>query len=161
MRPSSRASRIVARWLPNPFPINAIHVSAPKFVRQLDLGTIPGSSLRIHTRQAPLKGATAGEFMRIAQVAPLSESVPPKLYGGTERVVSYLTEELVSQGHDVTLFASGDSVTRAKLEAICPTACRLDKACRDPFSYHILMMERVLQKASEFDVLHFHIDYLH
>jgi glycosyltransferase involved in cell wall biosynthesis len=99
--------------------------------------------------------------MRIAQVAPLFESVPPKLYGGTERIVSYLTEELVAQGHQVTLFASGDSVTRATLEAMCPTACRLDKACRDAFAYHILMLERVAQKASEFDVVHFHIDYLH
>ena len=70
--------------------------------------------------------------MRIAQVTPLNESVPTKLYGGTERVVSYLTEELVAQGHDVTLFASGESITRARLIASCPQALRLNPAVRDP-----------------------------
>ena len=99
--------------------------------------------------------------MRIAQVAPLIESVPPKLYGGTERVVSYLTEELVALGHDVTLFASGDSVTRAMLDSICPCATRLDPACRDPVARHVLMLERVARRASEFDVIHFHTDWLH
>ena len=99
--------------------------------------------------------------MRIAQVAPLYESVPPKLYGGTERVVSYLTEELVQQGHEVTLFASGDSVTRARLVPLRPEAIRLDKSCVDQLAHHILMLERVFQEAEQFDVVHFHVDYLH
>lgn len=99
--------------------------------------------------------------MRIAQVAPLYESVPPRLYGGTERVVSYLTEELVDQGHDVTLFASGDSVTHAELVPITPRALRLDPACEDPLAHHIIALETVVQRAAEFDVIHYHIDYLH
>ncbi|PYL06983.1 MAG: glycosyl transferase [Verrucomicrobia bacterium] len=99
--------------------------------------------------------------MRIAQVAPLFESVPPKLYGGTERVVSYLTEELVRQGHDVTLFASGDSVTKARLVAGCRGSLRLDKNCVDRLAHQILMLERVFQRAAEFDIIHFHVDYLH
>lgn len=99
--------------------------------------------------------------MRIAQVAPLYESVPPKLYGGTERVVSFLTEELVREGHDVTLFASGDSVTNARLIAICPESLRLDKSCIDQLSHHILMLEEVFQERNHFDIIHFHIDYLH
>lgn len=97
--------------------------------------------------------------MRIAQIAPLHEAVPPKLYGGTERVVSYLTEELVAQGHDVTLFASGDSVTRARFEPIWPRALRLDPAIRDPIAPHMLLMEAVRRRADEFDVMHFHMDY--
>jgi glycosyltransferase involved in cell wall biosynthesis len=99
--------------------------------------------------------------MRIAQVAPLFESVPPKYYGGTERVVSYLTEELVRQGHEVTLFASGDSVTKAHLVAACRRSLRLDKHCMDRLSHQILMLERVFQRAGEFDIVHFHVDYLH
>ncbi len=99
--------------------------------------------------------------MRIAQVAPLYESVPPKYYGGTERIVSYLTEELVRMGHDVTLFASGDSVTAARLVAACRRALRLDQRCVDQMAHHVLMMERVFQRAEAFDVVHFHIDYLH
>ncbi|MBX6324914.1 MAG: glycosyltransferase family 4 protein [Chthoniobacterales bacterium] len=99
--------------------------------------------------------------MKIAQVAPLFESVPPKLYGGTERVVSYLTEELVRQGHEVTLFASGDSVTRARLVAACRRSLRLDKHCQDQLAHQILMLERVFQRATEFDIVHFHVDYLH
>jgi len=97
--------------------------------------------------------------MRIAQIAPLTEAIPPKFYGGTERVVSWLTEELISLGHDVTLFASGDSVTKAKLEPIWPRALRLDGTVRDPMALHMSMLERVYQRASEFDVLHFHLDY--
>ena len=97
--------------------------------------------------------------MRIAQIAPLHEAVPPKLYGGTERVVSFLTEELVAMGHDVTLFASGDSITSAKLEPIWPRALRLDPAIRDPIAPHMLLMESVRRQAEEFDVLHFHMDY--
>jgi len=97
--------------------------------------------------------------MRIAQIAPLTEAIPPKLYGGTERVVSWLTEELVSLGHEVTLFASGDSETRAKLEPIWPQALRLDGRVRDPMALHMSMLERVRQRADQFDVLHFHLDY--
>ena len=99
--------------------------------------------------------------MRIAQVAPLTEAVPPKLYGGTERVVHWLTEELVLLGHDVTLFASGDSRTSAKLDATWPKALRLDGSVRDPNALHIVMLERVRQKCDdeEFDFLHFHLDY--
>jgi glycosyltransferase involved in cell wall biosynthesis len=99
--------------------------------------------------------------VKIAQVAPLYESVPPKLYGGTERVVSYLTEELVRQGHDVTLFASGDSTTKARLVPICERSLRLHKDCVDRLVHHIRMLNAVFERASEFDILHFHIDYLH
>lgn len=97
--------------------------------------------------------------MQIAQIAPLTEAIPPKLYGGTERVVSWLTEELIALGHDVTLFASGDSQTSAKLEAAWPRALRLDGAVRDPNALHMMMLERVYRRASDFDVLHFHLDY--
>src|SRR5881396_3155519 len=99
--------------------------------------------------------------VKIAQVSPLYESVPPKGYGGTERVASYLTEELVRQGHDVTLFASGDSVTKARLVAGCRRSLRLDKHCIDKMAYHMVMLERVFQRAAEFDIIHFHVDYLH
>ena len=98
--------------------------------------------------------------MRIAQVAPLYESVPPKLYGGTERVVSHLTESLVEQGHDVTLFASGDSVTTATLVPCCREALRLSH-CVDPIAHHILMLEEVCRVAYQFDIIHFHCDFLH
>src|SRR4029077_4805485 len=97
--------------------------------------------------------------MRIAQIAPLTEAVPPKLYGGTERVIYWLTEELVALGHDVTLFASGDSRTSAKLEPGWPRALRLDGAVRDANALHISMLERVRQRSRDFDVLHFHLDY--
>jgi glycosyltransferase involved in cell wall biosynthesis len=97
--------------------------------------------------------------MRIAQVAPLSEAVPPKLYGGTERVIHWLTEELVALGHDVTLYASGDSITSAKLEAPWPRALRLDGSVRDANALHMLMLERVRQQRGDFDFLHFHLDY--
>jgi glycosyltransferase involved in cell wall biosynthesis len=97
--------------------------------------------------------------MRIAQIAPLHEAVPPKFYGGTERVVSNLTEALVEMGHDVTLFASGDSKTSAKLEAFWPQALRLDPSVRDVMAPHMLLLEEVRRRADEFDVLHFHIDY--
>ena len=99
--------------------------------------------------------------MRIAQVAPLYESCPPQLYGGTERVVSYLTEELVQQGHRVTLFASGDSQTRAILEAPCGRALRLDANCKDPLIYHFISLYRLACSADAFDMIHFHTDYLH
>src|SRR6266849_1893524 len=99
--------------------------------------------------------------MRIAQVAPLYESVPPKLYGGTERVVSYVTEELVRQGHQVTLFASGDSITEARLVAVCPESLRLAKHAVDHLAHHVLMLEKVFSEKQDFDIVHFHIDYLH
>jgi glycosyltransferase involved in cell wall biosynthesis len=99
--------------------------------------------------------------MRIAQVAPLYESVPPKYYGGTERVVSYLTEELVRQGHEVTLFASGDSVTKAHLIAGSMQSLRMNKGCVDQLAHHVLLLERVAKTAGQFDIVHFHIDYLH
>src|SRR5438874_11589914 len=99
--------------------------------------------------------------MRIAQVAPLIESVPPKHYGGTERVVSYLTEELVRVGHDVTLFASGDSRTSARLVACCPKALRMYPQFDDPLVPHLIMLEEVDRRArrGDFDVGHFHSDY--
>jgi glycosyltransferase involved in cell wall biosynthesis len=97
--------------------------------------------------------------MRIAQIAPLTEAIPPKLYGGTERVVHWLTEELVALGHDVTLFASGDSVTSATLEPMWDQSLRLSGSIRDPNALHMLMLERVRRRASDFDVLHFHLDY--
>ena len=97
--------------------------------------------------------------MRIAQISPLTEAVPPKLYGGTERVISWLTEELVAMGHNVTLFASGDSITSARLEAIWPRALRLDGAVRDANALHMTMLERVRRQAEDFDILHFHLDY--
>jgi len=98
--------------------------------------------------------------MRIAQIAPLTEAVPPKRYGGTERVVSWLTEELVRQGHDVTLFANGESKTTARLDAIWPRSLRGDSRVLDPLALHMLMLERVRQRVAEFDILHFHLDYL-
>lgn len=99
--------------------------------------------------------------MRIAQVAPLHESVPPLYYGGTERVVSWLTEKLVLLGHDVTLFASGDSVTKSRLVPGCKKALRLDPDCKDLVAPHVAMVEQVFSQAEEFDLIHFHIDYLH
>jgi glycosyltransferase involved in cell wall biosynthesis len=98
--------------------------------------------------------------MKIAQIAPLMESVPPKGYGGTERVVSWITEELVRQGHDVTLFAAGDSVTSANLIPCCPRGLRLEKAL-DPIAHHVVMLNEIRRRAAEFDMIHFHIDYLH
>src|SRR3954469_723877 len=103
----------------------------------------------------PIEGFTpVRRIMKIAQIAPLVESVPPRLYGGTERIVSYLTEELVELGHDVTLFASGDSRTRAQLRAGSPRALRSDRNVRDPVAYHVAMLEQVIQAAPHFDVIH-------
>jgi glycosyltransferase involved in cell wall biosynthesis len=99
--------------------------------------------------------------MKIAQIAPLVESVPPALYGGTERIASHLTEELVRLGHDVTLFASGDSRTAATLVPIVPRALRLDAAPRDALTAHLLLVDEVARRAGDFDVLHFHIDLVH
>jgi glycosyltransferase involved in cell wall biosynthesis len=99
--------------------------------------------------------------MKIAQIAPLMESVPPRLYGGTERIVSHLTDELVRLGHEVTLFASADSVTTAELVSCASIALRLDGNVRDPIPYYMLMLDRVRRLAEEFDILHFHIDQFH
>jgi glycosyltransferase involved in cell wall biosynthesis len=96
--------------------------------------------------------------MRIAQIAPLHESVPPLLYGGTERIVSYLTEELALQGHDVTLFASADSMTSAQLVPCCDKALRLDRNVNDALPYYMMLLEEVLRREDDFDVLHFHVD---
>ncbi len=99
--------------------------------------------------------------VRIAQVAPLYESVPPQLYGGTERIVSYITEALVGLGHEVTLFASGDSKTQASLEAVCDRALRLNSSCIDQQAHHVLLLERVQRMMTRFDIVHYHVDYLH
>ena len=99
--------------------------------------------------------------MKIAQIAPLAERCPPRLYGGTERIVSYVTEELVRQGHDVTLFASGDSITSARLVRSSDLALRLNPLVKDHLPYHVMMIDQVRRMADEFDVLHFHIDLLH
>ena len=107
---------------------------------------------------APLN---VGETMRIAQIAPLAESVPPKLYGGTERVVSWLTEELVSLGHDVTLFATGDSVTSAQLVPVAPRALRLSRPPPDPAIATAALLEAVADAAPRFDVIHSHLDWVH
>ena len=111
--------------------------------------------------RSPIDPGEAGRALRIAIVSPLHESVPPQLYGGTERVVSYLTEELVRLGHDVTLFATADSVTAAKLQAMAPRGLRLDPECRDPLPHHLAMVHDVVELADEFDVVHFHVDYVH
>jgi glycosyltransferase involved in cell wall biosynthesis len=97
--------------------------------------------------------------MRIAQIAPLTEAIPPKLYGGTERIISWLVDELVALGHEVVLFASGDSQTSAKLEACWPKALRLDGSVRDPNALRMAMLEQVRQRTHGFDFLHFHLDY--
>jgi len=110
--------------------------------------------------ERPLKSVSMRKGMRIAQIAPLSESVPPQLYGGTERVVATLTDELVRQGHEVTLFASGDSSTNATLVPACPASLRLSGS-PDPLAIHLHMIETVAQRANDFDILHFHIAPLH
>src|SRR5678815_4275973 len=99
--------------------------------------------------------------MKIAQVAPLIESVPPRLYGGTERVVSFLADELVEHGHEVSLFASGDSRTAATLVPAWPRALRLDGDCQDAFAPHLLMLEQVAKRAHQFDIIHFHVSHFH
>ncbi|MHB9154865.1 MAG: glycosyltransferase family 4 protein [Endomicrobiales bacterium] len=97
--------------------------------------------------------------MKIAQIAPLYESVPPKFYGGTERIVHYLTEELVRLGHEVTLYASGDSETCARLVPQCPRSLRLEQGCIDQIAHHVLMVERLCRDAPSYDIIHSHIDY--
>jgi glycosyltransferase involved in cell wall biosynthesis len=127
----------------------------------------PNTLLATHTKTRTLlrliktMNVSSPSPMRIAQVAPLYESVPPTLYGGSERVVSYLTEELVRQGHEVTLFASGDSITKATLISPCQRALRLDPGCRDPLAYYTIMLDEVFRRVNDFDIVHFHIDYIH
>ena len=104
---------------------------------------------------------TAHRPMRIAQIAPLAESVPPKLYGGTERVVAWLVDELIDLGHDVTLFASGDSATRADLVPVWPRALRLGRQRTDPMCAQMALLEAISRRAREFDVIHSHVDWIH
>src|ERR1700760_2785708 len=99
--------------------------------------------------------------MRVALVSPLHESVPPQLYGGTERVVAHLADELVDQGHEVTLYATADSQTRARLVPMAPRGLRLDPTVRDPMAHHIAMVPHVMEDSDRYDVVHFHIDYVH
>src|SRR5262245_239810 len=122
----------------------------------------PPSARPVGTRR-PCIGTGFAEYplMRIAQVSPLYESVPPTEYGGTERVVSFLTEELVRTGHEVTLFASGDSMTSATLVPMTERSLRSDPASIDPVAQHFVMLERVARAAGQFDILHYHVDYLH
>ena len=136
-------------------------LSSPTYLVLADLagmvrhsGTTPDSLLMLRSGEEVLP-------MKIAQIAPLYERVPPLLYGGTERIVAYLTEELVRQGHEVTLFASGDSRTGAAVVPCSEAALRLDPLIRDPLSYHLMMMDEVGRRAAEFDVLHFHTDLVH
>src|SRR5437660_9658801 len=112
---------------------------------------MPGSGVCLQRRK----------LMRIAQIAPLTEAIPPKLYGGTERVIHWLTEELVRLGHDITLFASGDSMTSARLVPCCTESLRLATRCVDQLAHHVVLLEKVLQEKNKFDLIHFHTDYLH
>ncbi len=140
----------------SPQPATAHGERGPASVR--GTGLLPDVRRARHSVPRPRRRVR--ERLRIAQVAPLFESVPPRLYGGTERVVSYLTEELVRLGHDVTLFASGDSTTRARLVAGCPEALRLGGVIVHEAA-HVLMLEQLLQRADGFDAIHFHVDLLH
>jgi glycosyltransferase involved in cell wall biosynthesis len=123
-------------------------------------GSARTSALSWKGRDGSARGAKSHGAMKIAQVAPLYESVPPKLYGGTERVVSHLTNALVELGHDVVIYASGDSETRARLRPACPRAIRLDPYSVDSFADHVRLVERVFKESDEFDIVHSHIDYL-
>src|SRR5690606_2998923 len=133
--------------------------TSPGGPRRSNVGTRNPVGGRALVRPRRLEPRTS--VVRIAQVAPLYECVPPKLYGGTERVVAYLTDELVRQGHEVTLFASGGSKTLAEHVEIGRSATRLDPDCRDPLARHVVLMERVFSRVAEFDIVHFHIAYLH
>jgi glycosyltransferase involved in cell wall biosynthesis len=123
--------------------------------------SVPQESHNQERQQISTEPGEPGATMKIAQVAPLFESVPPKLYGGTERVVSWLTEELVRMGHDVTLFASGDSMTRAKLVPACTEALRLSPGSMDQLAQHLVLLEMVANHKDKFDIIHFHTDYMH
>ena len=136
------------------------HLQRTSYLFGSQVNCCPCCTTRNFSRIAVLMFGQA-TMMKIAQIAPLIESVPPRFYGGTERIVSYLTEELVELGHDVTLFASGDSATSANLQACVPQALRLDERVSDVVPHHLLLLDRVWRVASQFDILHFHIDYLH
>ena len=168
-------STINHRWIIN-FKFQTIKCICPPCLCAAPGTTVEGSAAGGHLRhalpveaasrpsigRAPRSPRTSGVgHVRIAQISPLYESVPPKSYGGTERVVSYLTEELVQQGHDVTLFASGDSKTSARLVGCSQRSLRLWQGSIDALAHHVLMLECVGRHAEEFDILHFHIDYLH
>lgn len=154
-------------------PSVAVHLCVGiKQTKAAQLTCCPGrylSSMRSGTSQSQNSSCSCSRYiselnygsgeMRVAQVSPLYESCPPQLYGGTERVVSYLTEELVRQGHEVTLFASGDSQTEATLRASCDRALRLDPRCKDPLPHHLVMLNRVARSAEAFDIIHFHADF--
>ena len=137
---------------------NEISVSATESAAQ---GCTGGLITRFHNCFLLPTSWRREVHMRIAQVAPLYESVPPKLYGGTERIVSLLTEDLVRLGHDVTLFASGDSMTTARLVAGCPQSLRMNPSCIDQLAHHVNMLEQVFDQRDDFDFIHFHVDYLH
>ncbi len=150
-------------WRQSLMPVR--HVSAASqcfgnFEMGLTAINIKGSLIGHYCFFQPIRTETRDYWMRIAQVAPLVESVPPKLYGGTERVVSYLSDSLVDIGHDVVLFASGDSKTKAKLVPCVPEAIRLSRYLSDPLVHHLLMIDTVSRCADEFDIIHFHIDHL-
>lgn len=116
----------------------------------------------LHFSSSEPSGTTTAQVtMKIAQVAPLFESVPPVAYGGTERVVANLVEEFIDLGHEVTLFASGDSTCRAEIVPVSPRALRLDPSCRDHLAWHVLLIERVIQQAERFDIVHFHTGHVH
>lgn len=115
--------------------------------------------MTVNLRQNRINSGNGDDVLRIAQISPLHEAVPPILYGGTERTISWLTEELVELGHDVSLFASGDSQTKARLEPMWPRALRLDGSVSDANALHVAMIEHVCSRAGEFDLLHFHLDY--
>src|SRR6202034_4054911 len=120
----------------------------------------PSGAELCRTARVDICRGTAKVIMKIAQVAPLIESVPPRLYGGTERIVSYLTEELVRLGHDVTLFASGDSITSADLVPCCTRALRLDPLVKDTLPHFMMMIDKVRERAEEFDIIHGRQDFL-
>lgn len=128
---------------------------------RLKLGEFNQKGIREPHLQRRFEASFRRDNMKIAQIAPLMESVPPRLYGGTERIVSYLVEELVEQGHNVTLFASADSLTAAQLLPCCPQSLRLNPIAGDPIAYNMGMVEKVRSMASQFDILHFHIDPFH
>jgi glycosyltransferase involved in cell wall biosynthesis len=157
---------------PNELPdCSTPHNDATAGSRPRQTGTVPPPFLarcalprvgRSRATRSPKGREGRGSYlMKIAQVAPLHESVPPKYYGGTERIVSYLTEELVRQGHEVTLFATADSYTKARLVPVSKRSLRLDGNCQDHMAHHVLLLEHVAQFAREFDLIHYHIDYLH
>jgi len=160
--PASRSAS-PSRSCASPEIASAIAAGPPAARRAATAATGPGGAhaLKDDSRAGGLRSFIHGRPLKIAQIAPLIERVPPRLYGGTERIASYLTEELVAMGHDVTLFASGRSITAARLVACCEQELRLNPAVRDPIPYYMVMLDKVRRMAPQFDVLHFHIDQFH